>query len=44
MTYDLYGDLFPKADDPIAEAMGALRAAAERKALPAGEQAREATA
>jgi integrase len=33
MTYDLYGDLFPKADDPIAEAMGALRAAAERKAL-----------
>lgn len=36
MTYDLYGDLFPKADDPIAEAMGALRAAAERKALPSG--------
>jgi integrase len=35
MTYDLYGDLFPKADDPIAEAMSALRAAAERKALPA---------
>jgi integrase len=39
MTYDLYGDLFPKADDPIAEAMGALRAAAERKALPEGSKA-----
>src|SRR5437870_13860991 len=35
VTYDLYGDLFPRADDPIAEAMGALRAGAERKALPA---------
>jgi hypothetical protein len=31
MMYDLYGDLFPKADDPIAEAMGALRAAAGRR-------------
>ncbi len=39
MTYDLYGDLFPKADEPLAEAMGALRAAAERKALPAGDGA-----
>jgi integrase len=36
MTYDLYGDLFPKADEPIADAMGALRAAAERSAPPAG--------
>lgn len=37
MTYDLYGDLFPKADEPLAESMEALRAAAERKALPAGD-------
>lgn len=39
MTYDLYGDLFPKADDPLADAMEALRAAAERKALPVSEEA-----
>jgi len=39
MTYDVYGDLFPNADDPLADVMGALRAAATVKALPlaAGE-------
>jgi integrase len=37
MTFDLYGDLFPKADQPLADAMGALRAAAERRALPPGD-------
>lgn len=35
MTYDVYGHLFPEADDPLAAGMGELRAAAERKALPA---------
>jgi integrase len=39
MTYDVYGGLFPEADEPLAEAMEALRAAAERKALPAGDGA-----
>lgn len=34
MTYDVYGDLFPNADDPLADVMGALRAAAAVKALP----------
>jgi integrase len=36
MTYDVYGALFPEADEPLAEAMEALRTAAERRALPAG--------
>jgi integrase len=34
MTYDVYGALFPGADEPLAEAMGQLREAAE-KARPA---------
>jgi integrase len=38
MTYDTYGALFEGADQPIADTMGALRAAAERKALPAGSE------
>ena len=36
MTYDTYGALFEGADTPLAEHMQALRAGAERKALPAG--------
>jgi integrase len=34
MTMDTYARLFPGDDLPLAEAMGALRSAAERRALP----------
>jgi integrase len=37
MTYDVYGSLFEGADQPLADTMQALRAGAERKALPAGK-------